>query len=84
MNARRLLLLALMITTSSAHVGSTAIEAGAASGTLVVTIQGFRSAASHVESRPRDLSDPEAARAWWQELTNEGVSVNTLVKNAGT
>jgi short-subunit dehydrogenase len=37
----------------------------------------------HVESRPCDLSDPGAARAVWQELIDDGISVNTLVNNAG-
>jgi short-subunit dehydrogenase len=37
----------------------------------------------HVESRPRDLSDPVAARVVWQELIDDGVSVQTLVNNAG-
>jgi hypothetical protein len=44
------LLLALIMTTS-AHVGSTALEAGAMSETLVVTIQGFRSVAVTLGSR---------------------------------
>jgi len=63
-NARRLLL-ALMMTASSAHVGSTAIEAGAPSGTLVVTIQGFRSVAGHarvaVFNRDAGFPDDESA-----------------------
>jgi short-subunit dehydrogenase len=37
----------------------------------------------HVETRPRDLADPNAVRGLWQELIDEGVSVNTLVNNAG-
>jgi short-subunit dehydrogenase len=36
-----------------------------------------------VESRPRDLSKPEAARALWQELSDDGFAVNALVNNAG-
>jgi short-subunit dehydrogenase len=36
-----------------------------------------------VESRARDLSDPGAAGALWQELIDDGVSVHTLVNNAG-
>jgi len=36
-----------------------------------------------VESRPRDLSKPDAARALWQELIDDGVTVSTLVNNAG-
>jgi short-subunit dehydrogenase len=36
-----------------------------------------------VESRPRDLSTPGAARALWQEVIGDGVAVNTLVNNAG-
>jgi len=36
-----------------------------------------------VESRPRDLSDPNAARALWRELADEGVVVDALVNNAG-
>jgi len=37
----------------------------------------------HVQSRPRDLSNPDAARALWQELIDDGVAVSTLVNNAG-
>ena len=37
----------------------------------------------HVDSRPRDLSHPDAARELWRELTDERVSVNVLVNNAG-
>jgi short-subunit dehydrogenase len=36
-----------------------------------------------VLSRPRDLSEPNAARALWRELTDEGVTVDVLVNNAG-
>jgi short-subunit dehydrogenase len=36
-----------------------------------------------VESRPRDLSNPDAARALWQELISDGVAVSALVNNAG-
>jgi len=36
-----------------------------------------------VDNRPRDLSKPEAARALWQELVDDGVVVGTLVNNAG-
>ncbi len=36
-----------------------------------------------VESRPRDLSHPNAARALWRELADEGVAVDALVNNAG-
>ena len=48
MNAGRLLL-AVVITASSAHAGSPAIEVaqGATSGILVVTIEGFRNVAGH-------------------------------------
>ena len=64
MNVPRLLL-ALMMTASSAHVGSTAIEPGATSGTLVVTIQGFRSVAGHarvaVFNRDAGFPDDESA-----------------------
>ena len=47
MNARQLLLLAVMVMVFSAHGGSAAVNGSAASGTLVVTIQGFRSAVGH-------------------------------------
>lgn len=36
-----------------------------------------------VESRPYDLSKPDAARALWQELIDDRVAVSTLVNNAG-
>lgn len=36
-----------------------------------------------VESRPRDLADPSAARELWRELTDEGAAIDTLVNNAG-
>jgi short-subunit dehydrogenase len=33
--------------------------------------------------RPRDLSEPGAASGLWRELTDEGVTVDALVNNAG-
>jgi short-subunit dehydrogenase len=36
-----------------------------------------------VLSRPRDLSEPSSARVLWRELTDEAVTVDTLVNNAG-
>ena len=48
MNARKVLLLLVMITTLGAQVGSAMIQAPVASGTVVVTIQGLRSAAGRV------------------------------------
>lgn len=65
MNVHRLLLLAVMMTVFSAHGGSAAIRASAASGTLVVTIQGFRSAVGHarvaVFNRETGFPDDESA-----------------------
>ena len=37
----------------------------------------------NVDNRPRDLSKPDAARALWQELVDDGAVVGTLVNNAG-
>ena len=80
MNARRLLL-ALLMTASSAHVDSTAIEAGATSGTLVVTIQGFRSVAGHarvaVFNRDAGFPDVESAahRKVVTDISDGGVEV---------
>ena len=50
MNARRLLL-ALMMTASSAHVGSTAIEAGATSGHLSSRSKAFEASPVTLGSR---------------------------------
>src|SRR5262245_3327562 len=36
-----------------------------------------------VDTRPRDLSKVDAARALWQELLDEGVVIGILVNNAG-
>jgi uncharacterized protein (DUF2141 family) len=70
-----------MMTASSAHVGSTASEAGVTSGTLVVTIQGFRSVAGHarvaVFNRGAGFPDDESAayRKVVADITDGGVEV---------
>ena len=65
MNMRRLLWLAVMVTVFSAQGGSAAIKVGAASGTLVVTMDGFRSTAGHarvaVFNRAAGFPDNESA-----------------------
>jgi short-subunit dehydrogenase len=36
-----------------------------------------------VLSHPKDLAEPNAARALWRELTDDGVRVDVLINNAG-
>ena len=65
MNARQLLLLSVMMTALGVVAGSVTIRTGADSGTLVVTIQGFRSAKGHarvaVFNRTAGFPDDESA-----------------------